>query len=234
MLCAVVGVGLVISAPGDAEALTLGPTAPPAVLNAGSGGSAQTLFNVTAPLGVQLTAPVDGVITRFRTAANKPVTLRIVRKVGADYTGAGTGPQVPGLATGTVVTTETRLPIAAGDTIGLDVPPSTAFGGSASGWTFAYTLPPVPDGGAPQAVNNFPGVLAYVNADFELDADGDLFGDESQDRCLGTSGSDQGCPPAVPSSQPTGQRAAALKKCKKKHTAKARKRCRKKANLLPV
>jgi hypothetical protein len=33
---------------------------------------------------------------------------------------------------------------------------------------------------------------------------------------------------------PTGQRAAALKKCKKKHRKQARKKCKKKANLLPV
>lgn len=33
---------------------------------------------------------------------------------------------------------------------------------------------------------------------------------------------------------PTGQRAVALKKCKKKRTKKARRKCRKKANLLPV
>ncbi len=32
----------------------------------------------------------------------------------------------------------------------------------------------------------------------------------------------------------TGQRAAALKKCKKKHSHKKRKKCKKKANLLPV
>jgi hypothetical protein len=32
----------------------------------------------------------------------------------------------------------------------------------------------------------------------------------------------------------TGQRAAALKKCKKKHSHKKRKKCRKKANRLPV
>ena len=33
---------------------------------------------------------------------------------------------------------------------------------------------------------------------------------------------------------PTGQRAAALKKCKKKHAKKARKKCRRKAQVLPV
>jgi hypothetical protein len=33
---------------------------------------------------------------------------------------------------------------------------------------------------------------------------------------------------------PTGQRAAALKKCKKKHSHKAKKKCKKKAKKLPV
>jgi len=41
-------------------------------------------------------------------------------------------------------------------------------------------------------------------------------------------------PPAGSTTGPTGQRAAALKKCKKKRSAKARKRCKKKAKLLPV
>jgi hypothetical protein len=33
---------------------------------------------------------------------------------------------------------------------------------------------------------------------------------------------------------PTGERAAALKKCKHKHSKKKRKKCRGSANLLPV
>lgn len=43
-------------------------------------------------------------------------------------------------------------------------------------------------------------------------------------------------PPTPPATSPasTGQRAAALKKCKKKKTAQARKKCKKKANKLPV
>jgi hypothetical protein len=39
---------------------------------------------------------------------------------------------------------------------------------------------------------------------------------------------------APPAAGLTGQRAAALKKCKKKHSHKKRKKCRKTANLLPV
>jgi hypothetical protein len=43
-------------------------------------------------------------------------------------------------------------------------------------------------------------------------------------------------PPTPPPPSPgvTGQRAAALKKCKKKHSRKARKKCKKKARRLPV
>jgi hypothetical protein len=40
--------------------------------------------------------------------------------------------------------------------------------------------------------------------------------------------------PTPPTSAPTGQRAAALKKCKKKHSKLARKKCKKRANKLPV
>jgi hypothetical protein len=36
------------------------------------------------------------------------------------------------------------------------------------------------------------------------------------------------------STGPTGKRAAALKKCKKKHSHKAKKKCKKKARKLPV
>jgi len=41
-------------------------------------------------------------------------------------------------------------------------------------------------------------------------------------------------PQSNPSPPPTGRRAAALKKCKNKKSAKARKKCKKKANKLPV
>jgi hypothetical protein len=44
-------------------------------------------------------------------------------------------------------------------------------------------------------------------------------------------------PPQIPAgvaTAPTGQRAAALKKCKKKHSKSARRKCRKRAGLLPV
>jgi hypothetical protein len=46
--------------------------------------------------------------------------------------------------------------------------------------------------------------------------------------------SDSPAPPSAGPSGPTGARAAALAKCKKKHTKKARKKCRRKAARLPA
>jgi CSLREA domain-containing protein len=80
--------------------------------------------------------------------------------------------------------------------------------------------------------------------------DGDPLGDacDPDDDNDGVPDASDGCPtqanatstgcPAVPTttttSGPTGQRAAALKKCKKKRTAKAKRKCRRKANQLPL
>jgi hypothetical protein len=201
VFCAAIAAGATMAIPAKAGALTtLGPTAPPAAFNL-SAGSDQTYFNTAAPPGAQLTAPADGVMTRFRTAANKTVTPRIIRKSGANYIGAGTGPQVPALGTGIQVTTETHMPIAAGDTIGMDLPAGTTGGGGASGWTLTFTQPAVPDGGPPQPGFVVVGDLAYVNADFELDNDQDKFGDETQDKCVGTAGTTNGCPNTVTSAR---------------------------------
>jgi hypothetical protein len=243
ILCAAIGVTLLtMGLPGEARALTLGPTAPPASFGV-SAPVSETAFNTDAPAGVQLTAPANGVITRFRTAADEPVTLRVLRKSGANYIGAGTGPQVTPLGTGIVVTTETHLPIAMGDTIGIDAPAGTQIGGFSVGttWAVSATQPPVPDGGPPQPAGSFGPAFVYVNADFEPDEDGDGFGDVSQDQCLGQGGTSNGClpPAAVPTAAPTGRQAAAIKKCKKKakkkHWSKKQlKKCKKQANKLPV
>jgi hypothetical protein len=49
----------------------------------------------------------------------------------------------------------------------------------------------------------------------------------------GAGGGPGGSAPAPTATAPTGQRAAALKKCKKKHAKKARKKCKRKARRLP-
>jgi hemolysin type calcium-binding protein len=73
----------------------------------------------------------------------------------------------------------------------------------------------------------------YVNCDFDGDGVVDFL-----DGCPSQAGTNNGCPVSAPppsaSSGPTGQRAAALKKCKKKKSATARKKCKMNANKLPV
>ena len=66
-----------------------------------------------------------------------------------------------------------------------------------------------------------------VSATLEADCDGDGLGDETQDPDTSS------CKPPSTTAVATGQRAAALKKCKKKH-GQARKKCRKKASRLPA
>lgn len=71
----------------------------------------------------------------------------------------------------------------------------------------------------------------------DSDDDNDAMAD-SADACPTTAGSaPDGCPrPAAAAQQPTGRRAAALKKCKKKakKSKRARAKCRKKAKKLPL
>jgi hypothetical protein len=74
--------------------------------------------------------------------------------------------------------------------------------------------------------------LVNVSAVLEPDADADGFGDETQDQCLGQAGSASGCTPAA--AGPTGQRARARKRCKKKPKGPKRRKCNKKAKKLPV
>jgi hypothetical protein len=57
---------------------------------------------------------------------------------------------------------------------------------------------------------------------------------ELQGICVGQTAPGGSCPVTPPASAPTGLRAAALKKCKKKRSRKKRRRCRKKAMRLPV
>jgi CSLREA domain-containing protein len=75
----------------------------------------------------------------------------------------------------------------------------------------------------------------YVGCDTDGDGVVDFL-----DSCPTQSGTSSGCPASTPPptttppAGPTGQRAAALKKCKKKKSAQARRKCKAKANKLPV
>jgi hypothetical protein len=136
------------------------------------------------------------------------------------------------------------LRISQDDYIAMDT--ATPAGGSATtmrpivGSFMDHFTSPLSDGGPP------PGQLGgsdlnqevYLQATVEPDADGDGFGDETQDKCPTVAAPTDGCPPVTLPPPATGQRAAALKKCrakfKKNHRRGAFKKCKKKANRLPV
>ena len=125
----------------------------------------------------------------------------------------------------------TRIPVEAGDVIGYYHQGPT--GGDkcvrnapATYVTRFVNVDPAP--GTTMAYGMVGALQVDLSAVLEPDADHDGYGDETQDKC-----------PTDPSTQgpcATGQRAATLKKCKKKfrHNQTKRKKCRKKAKKLPI
>src|SRR5262249_184158 len=173
------------------------------------------------------TIPSDGVITSYSSAnfsGTGHLRLLILRHVsGTNYnvvakSGFGTFPPPA------VNPFPARLSVQAGELIG-DYGSFCA--SNLSGATFHYFTGADPAVGTDQGFGAFAQFSARsdLSAQLEPDADHDGYGDETQDQCP-TNPTTQGpCP---------GQRAAALKKCKKKHSARARRRCKRRAKLLPV
>jgi hypothetical protein len=142
-------------------------------------------------------SPVSGVITRWRIKSasfGQSVTLRVLRlddPFGGTTTGIATGnPQILSLPVNTFTS---RIPIKAGQMIGVNAsgnPKIVQDGGL--GVNILRISPTLNDGETrdPGGAVNAKGTLA-LNADVEPDADGDGFGDETQDGCP-TDGTKQG------------------------------------------
>jgi hypothetical protein len=117
--------------------------------------------------------------------------------------------RVSGVAAFVSVTFAPPAPVVAGSHYAIVAYTATP-GANAWGWTFSSAVDPYPGGGIFSTTNSPPsGPWTPAIRDFAFKT-------------------------YVVPSPSTGQRAAALKKCKKKHFHKARKKCKKKANLLPV
>jgi hypothetical protein len=162
-------------------------------------------------------APIDGVIVLVRVKSNSADTgtLRLARFSGAPP--SPTGPSATGAGTdgtftfgdiGQIEAFRTRLPVAAGDHLAGDGQSSSAYNcgtnNSSVGMSFAYS---------PRLQDNFTGPFSdpigagcelLANAVIEADGDDDRFGDETQDECVGTPGSVNGCPPGGSGSIVTG------------------------------
>ena len=177
-------------------------------------------------------APVSGVAVSYRIKHSSvaggyhwpPVHLRVVHQVGpATWQGLGSSsPDVTPTPTDGTDSFQARVPIAAGDLIGLDAaadPLGAVFAYSGvGGTTRSETQPALPmDGSSTSATDSGGEIL--LQARIEPDTDNDGFGDETQDGCPGRAGSLSGCPAPAP------------QRCKKhkakKRAAESKKKCRK-------
>lgn len=127
-------------------------------------------------------APSDGVVVRWRvrSATSVPAAkLNLIRPVGSGrYESAGTSDS-QALPAGTGVF-PARVKIAAGDTIGLDQSSDAQVFATAP--SDVYTFTPALSSGSSIPMKSS-GKELLLNADVEPDADGDGYGDETQDQC---------------------------------------------------
>jgi len=141
-------------------------------------------------------APADGVIVRFRlrTSAAEPVTLRLatVTKEGDTLLAQAvrTGPTVTTQGTGDTEEFAARLVVHRGEHLALDAPAAhMVYNQGGNQFTPLYA-PPLVEGQGPRGPGAEPTGELLLQAVIEPDADGDGFGDETQDGC-----------PAQPSTQ---------------------------------
>ena len=178
--CAAALVVAGLTAPGAEAATTVGQVFTPTAQ------TTATLAQTAVSTGVGYTVPSDGVITSwgFQSEAQAAtVRLKVVRP-NADGTYTVIGESQPETTTPNQTQTfTTRVPVKAGDFVGSS---------ATSGKTVAYTgangdtvvlAPGDQPAGSTQNYSNVQGIRIDVTASIEADADGDGFGDESQDLC---------------------------------------------------
>jgi hypothetical protein len=216
-------VALVLAVPATAPASTqLGQTPIP-TLTACTGNS--TLVQVTSPAS-EYVVPAPGVITSwsYRAASVPPSQLRLkilVMNFFMNFTAVGQS-AVQNPSPNTLNTFPTRITVHPGERLGLFVsaPPATydcVNVNVGTGYSVAANSGGDQPVGSPQSYpNGYPSQTLDVSAVLEPDADGDGFGDETQDACP-TDGSLQG--DCAPPDTTITQRPADKVKTKKKQAA---------------
>ncbi|HEY1285088.1 MAG TPA: hypothetical protein VGF04_03300 [Solirubrobacterales bacterium] len=141
-------------------------------------------------------APFDGVITRFRYwayAYEEPgqITFRVANITRQDpdnalATSAGSGPTVtiqPTEEETAISEVAARLPVKKGQKLAVDITKSIAIVYNPDGCNYSYVYAPPLEEGAGQRASTESACRLDVAAIVEPDADGDGFGDETQDQC---------------------------------------------------
>ncbi len=217
-------------------------------------------YNTDPQLGHPPTSPINGVIVRWRlnqgaNASADNFSLRVLRPAdvppAVEWTGVRTAPPDLVPAAAGLYVFAARLPISAGQGIGIDFP--STHGVILSEERFSAVDPFTRvnywyDGlanGATEGPDQQYAHQLLINADVEPDADGDGFGDETQDPCPTSAASQTaGCGAATlnpkpfirppcgaigPKRRKKGKRSVlAAKKKKKKGCARPKKRKKKK------
>jgi hypothetical protein len=151
--------------------------------------------------GRQVTVPAPGVVVRWRVRTGlgsvaQPAQLRVVRRDPGLRSVAESAPvTLPGGPA--VAEFATRLPIAAGDGIGIDccsLEPAVI----SRPLDTAVALSVFPPLSRPSAFVTTEDEEVTLNADIEPDADRDGFGDETQDGCPAGAATAGPCPVAAP------------------------------------
>ena len=148
-----------------------------------------TFSPVTLPAGQQVTAPDDGVVTRWTIKAGTnvtPVSLQIVRRPsgpGATQQGSEVGRSTPVTPPANDTSTHlTRIAIEAGDYLAIECC-TTGVGSFVAPGTGAFDAWTPPLGASALAPTSTGTDEVLVNATIEPDADGDGHGDTTQDNC---------------------------------------------------
>ena len=157
-----------------------------------------TFFQVgRAPSTLPLTVPSAGVVTQWKVVSAAP-------SVGAEqlkvFRGTGNGNEFTVIAASAnrVVTTglnvfNTRIPVAAGDRFG--VSGDVFYCSTTNTLDVLGYAPEVVPVGTTKVFTTAPDIQVAVTAVVEPDADGDGFGDETQDQCPQSASLQTACPP---------------------------------------
>ena len=203
---------------------------------------------VTMPLTATASGVIVSISVRHGTSGANPGVygFRVLSGTSPNFTATGAPAALPDFNWPANDTPGTRvfipisggaptgIPIAAGQRLGMSRFSGTA-GQGAQIWTALGGAMPGATLRTASAHDTGTVNYAFSNANTEAlfqyviqaDADGDGFGDETQDLCVGTAGTDGGCAP-IPA-RATPAKAKKCKKKKKKKRAVPAKKCKKKA-----
>jgi hypothetical protein len=170
----------------------------------GCGVAAQTWIQ-TESAGSGYTVPADGVITSwsvYAPAGTSSARFKVVRRVGVGiYSLVGESPLTP-MAPSALNRNPTRISVQAGDRIGVFGVICVGMAPSATYESGRIT------GDAPSGASSYfleDGIAVGIAAELEPDADGDGYGDETQDSCPTDPATQAGCPAPPDGEAPDGE-----------------------------